>query len=63
MRTLSGVDLDRESLYIAYIGTDEDGSLKIMQIDEFTDSQVYLDLFKAAAEAKQSCKTLPHNNE
>lgn len=51
MKTSSGVDVERESIYIIHIITDEDGSLKIIQFEEFTDSQVYLDLFQAAAEA------------
>ena len=52
MKTSSGVDVDRESIYITDIVTEEDGSLKIKQFQEFTDSQTYLDLFKAASEAK-----------
>ena len=46
------MDVDRESIYITHIATDEDGSLKIMEFEEFTDSQVYLSLFQAATEAK-----------
>lgn len=52
MKTSSGVEVDRESIYITHIVTDEDGNLKINMFEEFTDSQVYLDLFKAATEAK-----------
>jgi hypothetical protein len=50
------VSVDRESIYITHIGTDEDGSLKILYFEEFTDSQVYLDLFKAAIEAKATAQ-------
>jgi hypothetical protein len=46
------VDVDRESIYITTLVTDEDGNLKIKQSEEFTDSKAYLDLFNAAAEAK-----------
>jgi hypothetical protein len=36
----------RESIYIIHI-TDEDGDLKIKQIDEFTDSKTYLEVIKS----------------
>ena len=35
-----------------YFVTDDDGSLKIKHIDEFTDSKVYSSVYKALAEAK-----------
>lgn len=44
--------MTREMILTAHIVTDEDGSLKIKQLDEFTDSKTYLDFFKAVAEAK-----------
>jgi len=48
-----GVDMIREMIFTAHIVTDEDdGSLKIMQADEFTDSKSYLDFFNAMEEGK-----------
>jgi len=52
VKTSSGVELDRESIYITHIVTDEDGNLKVKMSEEFTDSQAYLDLIEAATEAK-----------
>ena len=52
------MDIDRESIYISTLVIDEDGSLKIKQNEEFTDSKVYLDMFKAAAEAKANSTSL-----
>lgn len=51
VRTTVGVELTREMILIAHIVTDEDGNLKIKQLDEFTDSKAYLDFFKAVAGA------------
>lgn len=49
-----GVDtVDRESMYIIDIVSDEDG-LKIKRIQEFTDSKLYLDLTKAATAATEA---------
>lgn len=42
----------RESIFIGHIVTDEDGSLKIKQIEEFTDSKAYLDYIQAIEAAK-----------
>ena len=42
----------RESTMTGQIVTDEDGSLKVKQIEEFTDSKSCLDFFKAVTEAK-----------
>lgn len=42
----------REAIITAHMVTNEDRSLKIKQIDEFTDSKAYLDFCKAVAEAK-----------
>jgi hypothetical protein len=50
----AGVDTVRESIYITHIGTDEDGSLKIKRVEEFTDSQLFISLKQAAARAKSS---------
>ena len=44
--------MDREMMWVGHIVTDEDGSLKFKEVEEFTDSQAYLDFFKAVAEAK-----------
>ena len=44
--------MTRESIFIGHIVTDEDGSLKIKQIEEFTDSKGYLDYIQAVAAAK-----------
>jgi hypothetical protein len=41
----------RESIFIGHIVTDEDGSLKIKQVEEFTDSKTYLEVMQAAAAA------------
>jgi hypothetical protein len=52
------MEIDREMLAIAHIVTDEDGSLKIKDLENFIDSKAYLDFSKAAAAAKanlQSC--------
>ena len=47
-----GLDTKCEAVYIVHYVTDDDGSLKIKQIDEFTDSKVYPGVHKALAEAK-----------
>ena len=52
MKTSIGVELNRESIFIAHIVTDEDGSLKIKQVEDFTDSKAYLDFIQAVAEAR-----------
>ena len=43
----------RESIWIIEIITDEDGSLKIKQVEQFTDSRSYKDLFQASAAAEK----------
>jgi hypothetical protein len=48
------LDTACEVIWIIHIGPDEDGSLKIKQIDEFRDSNVYLKLRKAMGEAMQA---------
>ena len=51
--TAVGVEVVRESIFIGHIVTDEDGSLKIKQIEEFTDSKAYLGgVVQAIAAAK-----------
>ena len=47
-----GVRMDREMIWIGHIVTDEDGSLKLKEVEEFADSKYYLDFFKLAAEEK-----------
>ena len=46
------LDTKCEAIYIVHFVTDDDGSLKIKQIDEFNDSKVYSDLGKTFAEVK-----------
>ena len=46
------MEVAREMILISHIVTNEDGSLKVKQLDEFTDSKAYLDSSKAIAEAK-----------
>lgn len=47
MKTTSGVDSPYEVLVVATITTDDEGNLKIKQVDEFGDSQIYLERMKA----------------
>ena len=47
-----GIDTKYEAIYTTHFVTDDDGSLKIKQVDEFTDSEVYSSVHKALAEAK-----------
>ena len=42
----------REMILIVEIVPDQDGSLKIKTLEEFTDSKAYLDFFKAVEVAK-----------
>ena len=44
--------MNREMIAIVRTGTDEDGNLKLKQIEEFTDSKAYLDFMKVVEEAK-----------
>jgi hypothetical protein len=55
MKTSLGVEGTRESMCISRFVTDEDGSLKIKQLEEFTDSKAELDFVRAitAASAKK----------
>ena len=50
-KTSIGVERIRESIFIADIVTDEDGSLKIKNLEEFTDSKAELDFAQAIAAA------------
>jgi len=47
-----GTEVIFEMVVTAEIVTDDDGSLKVKRIDEFTDSKAYLDFFKAVEAAK-----------
>jgi len=51
-KTSIGLDWQRESISIIHIVTDEDGSLKIKLLEEFTDSKTSLDVKNAIAAAK-----------
>jgi hypothetical protein len=52
-KTSIGVEMNRESIFIINIVTDEDGSLKVKRMEEFTDSKAYLDFYQAVAAAKK----------
>ena len=47
-----GLDTKYEAIYIVHFVTDDDGSLKFKQVEEFTDSEVYSGVHRALAEAK-----------
>jgi hypothetical protein len=51
VKTSIGVECIRESILIAYIAPDEDGSLKVKWAEEFTDSKAELDFIQALAAA------------
>jgi hypothetical protein len=51
MNTSIGVENTRESVCILLFVTDEDGSLKVKQLEEFTDSKAELDFAQAVAVA------------
>ena len=50
------MDVHRESIFIVQVVTDDDGSLKVRQFEEFTDSKAHLDNVQAwaALQANQS---------
>lgn len=50
--TTVGVEMIREMILIVHIVPDEDGSLKIKTLEEFTDSKGYLDFMNAIAIAQ-----------
>jgi hypothetical protein len=56
VNTSLGVENPRESIIILHIVTDDDGYLKIKQVEEFTDSKVELDFVQAIAAARASAK-------
>jgi len=51
VKTVVGVEAIRESIFIDHIVTDEDGSLKIKHVEEFTDSKAHLDFVQAVVAA------------
>ena len=50
--TSIGVEMYHEAIFIVHVVTDEDGSLKIKQIEEFADSKAELDFVEAIAAAR-----------
>jgi hypothetical protein len=56
MNTSIGVENTRESIFIIHLVTDEDGSLKVKQLEEFTDSKAELDFAQAVAAAGAGVK-------
>lgn len=51
-KTSIGVDLDREQIQIVTFVTDDDGILKMKDVEAFIDSKGHLDFVKAVVEAK-----------
>ena len=51
VKTTFGVERNRESMLIVHLATDEDGSLKAIKMEEFTDSKLELEFVQAAAAA------------
>ncbi len=51
MKNTVGLETAHESLFIVHIVTDDDGSLKIKQLEDFRDSKTYLELRKSMEEA------------
>jgi hypothetical protein len=47
VKTSIGIERIRETIFIGHIVTDEDGSLKIKQLEEFIDSKAELDFTQA----------------
>jgi len=47
LKTTSGANSPYEALVIATIAADDEGNLKIKQVDEFGDSQTYLERINA----------------
>lgn len=52
MKGLPGGDAADTSTWVAEFATDKDGSLKIKQLEQFTNSADYVDVFKAAESYK-----------
>ena len=51
-KTSVGVEMIRESILTGHIVTDEDGNLKLKQIEEFTDSKSFVDFVQAVTAAR-----------
>jgi hypothetical protein len=51
VKTTFGVERNRESILIVHLVTDEDGSLKAIKMEEFTDSKLELEFVQAAVAA------------
>ena len=51
-KTSTGIENNRESMFIVHIATDKDGSLKLKQFEDFTDSKAELDYVQALAAAR-----------
>ena len=56
VKTSIGVEMVHESIFIADIVTDEDGSLKVKRLEGFTDSKVEFDFVQAMAAAGVGAK-------
>jgi hypothetical protein len=46
-----GVGVTREAIFISHIATDDDGSLKILKIEDFPDSKAHTEWVSALARA------------
>jgi hypothetical protein len=55
-KTSIGVECTRESILTVRFVTDEDGNLKIKQLEDFTDSKTELDFYQAMAAAVAGAK-------
>ena len=46
-----GIEAIHESIFIQEVVTDDDGSLKVRRVEEFTDSKAHLDFMQAVTAA------------
>jgi len=51
MKEPTGEETTQEVIYIAHIVTDEDGSLKIKQVEDFLDTNAYLEFAQSMGPA------------
>ena len=51
MKSPLGRDTTQETIFIAHIVADDDGSLKVKKLEEFRDSKVYLEIREAMTAA------------
>ena len=51
MKDPTGVETTQELIYIAHIITDEDGSLKIKQVEDFLDTKAHLEFAQSMGPA------------